>query len=332
MKLGIAGTGIIVQEVLPLLVEWGWNVTAICGTAAGKAEAMARAHGVPSAFGGYAAMLEQADIDTVYVAVPNFLHFDLCRKALNAGKHVIVEKPMTSNDREARELAALAREKNLFLFEAITTVYLPNYALLKTLLPRIGDVKIVTCNCSQYSRRYDAFRAGEILPVFDLKKSGGAMMDLNLYNLHWLIGLFGKPEGADYRANVERGIDTSGVLLLQYPGFLAVSIAAKDCAAPRNFVIQGTGGYIRQDSPANACREIVLHLNDGTEEVFDENPPNRLEPEFRAFREQIESGDHTRCYAALEHSVLVSTVQTQARLGAGIRFPADDVIPPPEAR
>ena len=112
MKLGIAGTGIIVQEVLPLLVEWGWNVTAICGTTVGKAEAMARAHGVPSAFGGYTAMLEQADIDTVYVAVPNFLHFDLCRKALNAGKHVIVEKPMTSNDREARELAALAREKN----------------------------------------------------------------------------------------------------------------------------------------------------------------------------------------------------------------------------
>lgn len=324
MKLGIAGTGIIVQEVLPLLLKWGWNVTAICGTTVGKAEAMARANGVPSAFGDYAAMLERADIDTVYVAVPNFLHFDLCRKALNAGKHVIVEKPMTSNDREARELAALAREKNLFLFEAVTTVYLPNYALLKTLLPRIGDVRIVTCNYSQYSRRYDAFRAGEVLPVFDPKKSGGAMMDLNLYNLHWLIGLFGKPEETDYRANVERGIDTSGVLLLQYPGFLAVSIAAKDCAAPCNFVIQGTGGCIRQDSPANACREIVLHLNDGTEEVFDENPPNRLEPEFRAFREQIESGDRTRCYAALEHSVLVSTVQTQARLGAGVRFPADE--------
>lgn len=326
MKLGIVGTGIIVKEVLPLLVEWGWNVAALCDTPAAResAQALAQANGVAAVYDEYAVMLKQADIDTVYIAVPNFLHYDFCEKALNSGKNVIVEKPMTSNDREAEKLAALAREKKLFLFEAITTVYLPNYALLKKLLPRIGTVKIVTCNCSQYSRRYDAFRAGEILPVFDPKKSGGALMDLNLYNLHWLIGLFGEPESIDYHANLERGIDTSGILMLRYPGFQAVSIAAKDCAAPRSFVIQGTEGYIQQSSPANACREIILHLNDGTEKVFNENPPSRLEPEFRAFWEQIESGDRTRCYTALDHSVLVSKIQTQARRNAGIYFPADE--------
>ena len=191
MKLGIVGTGMIVQEVLPLLVEWGWNVTALCGIPASreKTQTMTRVNGVPMAYDEYTVMLEQADIDTVYVAVPNFLHYDFCQKALHAGKNVIVEKPMTSNDREAKALAALAREKELFLFEAITTVYLPNYALLKKLLPRIGTIKIVTCNYSQYSCRYDTVRAGETLPVFDPKKSGGALMDLNLYNLHWLIGL-----------------------------------------------------------------------------------------------------------------------------------------------
>ena len=135
--------------------------------------------------------------------------------------------------------------------------------------------------------------------------------------------MFGEPEKVDYRANVERGIDTSGMLMLQYPGFLAVSIAAKDCATPRSFVIQGTEGYIQQNSPVNACREIVLHLNDGTEEMFNENPPSRLEPEFRAFLEQIESGDPAQCYKAVDHCVLVSAVQTQARLGTGIYFPAD---------
>lgn len=326
MKLGIVGTGIIVGEVLPLLVKWGWEVSALCGTPRSheKTRSLASAYGVPAAYDDYPAMLEQSGVDTVYIAVPNHLHHAFCKKALNAGKNVIVEKPMTSNNREAGELADLARAKELFLFEAITTMYLPNYRRIRELLPRVGDIKIVTCNCSQYSRRYDAFRAGEVLPVFDPKKAGGALMDLNLYNLHWLIGLFGKPESVDYQANVERGIDTSGMLIIRYPGFLAVSIAAKDCAAPRSFIIQGTEGYIQQSSPANTCREILLHLNDGTEEVFDDNPESRLEPEFRAFAEQIESGDRSRCYEALEHSVLVSTVQTQARLGAGIHFPADE--------
>lgn len=328
MKLGIVGTGIIVKEVLPLLVEWGWHIGAICGTPETHetTQSLAQTYGVPAVYDEYTRMLECPGVDTVYVAVPNHLHYDFCKKALNAGKNVIVEKPMTSNDREAEKLADLARAKELFLFEAISTVYLPNYRRIKELLPRIGTVKIVTCNCSQYSRRYDAFRAGEVLPVFDPMKSGGALMDLNLYNLHWLIGLFGKPEAVDYHANIERGIDTSGMLTIRYPGFWAVSIAAKDCAAPRTFVIQGTEGYIQQNSPANACREILLHLNDGTEEIYNSNPESRLEPEFRAFAEQIESGDRSRCYAALEHSILVSTIQTQARLGAGIRFPADEGI------
>lgn len=326
MKLGIAGAGTIVQEVLPHLAEWGWDTAALCGTPASqeKTQALALANAVPAVYDEYALMLKEADIDTVYVAVPNSLHYDFCKKALEHNKNVIVEKPMTSNDREARALASIARKKRLFLFEAITTVYLPNYQRLKKLLPRIGTVKIVSCNCSQYSRRYDAFQAGEILPAFDPRKSGGALMDLNLYNLHWLMGLFGEPENVVYHANIERGIDTSGILLLQYPGFQAVSIAAKDCAAPRRFLIQGTRGYLQQDSPANACRQIILHCNDGTEEVFDENPPSRLEPEFRAFREMIEAGNFAQCYAALDRSVQVSTVQTQVRLGADIRFTADE--------
>ena len=115
-------------------------------------------------------MLTDADIEAVYIAVPNFLHNNFAMAALEAGKNVIVEKPMASNAREAVELETPAKKKNLYLFEAISTLYLPNFLKTKEWLSMVGDIKIVSCNFSQYSRRYDAFRSGETLSAFDPRK------------------------------------------------------------------------------------------------------------------------------------------------------------------
>lgn len=325
MKLSIVGTGQIVQTLLPHLNEWGWETAAICATerSAGKARELADRHGCPAVYTNYRAMLEETEADAVYLGVPNHLHAELAKQALAAGRNLIVEKPLASNLREAAALADAAKKNRLFLFEAITTVYQPDFAALKAQLPRVGTVKLVSCNFSQYSSRYDAFRRGEVLPVFDPEKSGGALMDLNLYNLHWLIGLFGAPERVNYYANVERGIDTSGFLYLQYPGFQAVSAAAKDCSAPSRYIIQGTEGYLEQSTPANQCGAVTLHLNDGREETFHTPTRHRMEMEFRTFARQISAGDLDACCAMLAHSLEVSRVQTEARLSANIRFPAD---------
>lgn len=325
MKVAIAGTGQIVQTVLPYLKEWGWELAALCATVRSREKGyeLAEQCGCPLVFTDYSAMLTEVKADAVYLGVPNFLHAEMGKQALLAGWNVIIEKPMASNLREAEELAGLARRKKLFLYEAITTIYQPDYTALKKQLGRIGDVRLVSCNYSQYSSRYDAFCRGEILPAFDPEKSGGALMDLNLYNIHWLLGLFGSPRQVEYHANTERGIDTSGVLLLQYPGFQAVSIAAKDCAAPSRYIIQGTKGYLMQTTPANQCGAVTLHLNDGTEETFHTPTRHRMETEFRAFARQMQAGDLRACDLMLAHSLEVSRIQTQARLSAGIRFPAD---------
>ena len=327
MKLAITGGGLIVKTVAAFLPGWGWEVEAICVTPQGADAAweLARQCGCPAVYTDYERMLEEVEAKVVYVAVPNHLHFAMARKALERGLHVILEKPITSNDTEARILAELARGRGLFLWEAITTLYQPNYATLKANLGRIGQVKLVSCNFSQYSSRYDAFCAGQTPPVFDREKSGGTLMDLNLYNLHWLMGLFGEPEAVEYHPNLHRGIDTSGVLTLHYPGFQAVSIAAKDCGAPCRYVIQGTRGYILQTAPANVCGEVVVHLNDGAEERFDTPTGHRLEAEFAVFARQLAEHDLDGCYRMLEHSLAVCRVQTRARLGAGIVFPADKI-------
>ena len=325
MKIAIAGTGMIVREVLPYLAEWGWEPAAICSTPASeeKARALADQCGCTAVYTDYAAMLAETEAGTVYLGVPNVLHAQMAEQAMGAGKHVIVEKPLASNSREAEKLAALARELGLFLYEAVTTLYQPDYAALRALLPRIGEVRLVSCNFSQYSSRYDAFRRGERPPVFDPAKSGGALMDLNLYNLHWMTGLFGAPDRISYHANMERGIDVSGILLLEYPAFQAVSIAAKDCSAPARYLIQGTEGSLIQNTTANVCGEVVLRGHGGGEERFHTPAGHRMEAEFRAFAKQMRDGDLDACHAALAHSMTVSRLLTGARQYAGIRFPAD---------
>lgn len=326
MKLGIIGSGIIVQEFLPKLVKLdGIEVVGIqdIPNAKEKVEKLCADNGVKHAVTSFEE-LSALDIDTVYVAVPNFLHYMYCKQALEAGLNVIVEKPITSNITEAQELKELAGQKNSFLFEAVTTVYFDSYKKIKEWLGRIGDIKLVQCNYSQYSRRYDAFRAGKVLPAFDPAKSGGALMDLNLYNLHFVMGLFGRPENETYYANVDRNIDTSGTLILRYPGFLAICTAAKDCAAPFYFVIEGTDGYISTQYAPNLIGRVELHLNNQTVETFDDGMAmNRLIPEFKYFIDCINRGDRKACMKHLDESLAVSEVQTNARLASGIIFAAD---------
>ena len=326
MKIGVIGTGIIVEEFLPKLMKLdGIEVVAVQGIPQAKeqVEKLCAENGIQNIAYSYEELMEY-DVDTVYIAVPNFLHYSYCKEALESGKNVIVEKPITSNVDEAKELKQIAEEKGLFLFEAVTTVYFKGYEKIREWLKEIGTVKLVQCNYSQYSRRYDAFRSGQILPAFDPQKSGGALMDLNLYNLHFVMGLFGMPEQYKYYANMERDIDTSGTIVMQYPGFLAMCTAAKDCSAPYNFVIEGTDGYITMQYPPNLVGEVTLHRNDGSEEKYDDGMAmQRLIPEFEYFADCINRNDLKSCMAHLEESILVSEVQTNARLDAGIVFPAD---------
>ena len=325
VRLGIVGTGFIAQEVIPQLRKWGIEPEAVCGTphSADVLENLCSINQISEHYFDYENMLSEANIDTVYIAIPNNLHFEFSQRALQHQKHVIIEKPMTSNLKEAEELFQTAERQKVFLFEAISTIYLENYRKIQEWLPRIGEVRIVMLNFSQYSRRYDAFRNGDILPAFDPGKSGGALMDLNSYNLHYMTGLFGSPQSVSYYANIERGIDTSGIVMLDYGAFKGTAIAAKDCHAPSCSVIQGTNGYISQDTPANICGKVTLHMNDGTEEYFDAKPESRLTDEFRAFISAIDNNDSDFFRKMMKHSIEVSKIITQARYYAGISFPAD---------
>jgi predicted dehydrogenase len=328
MKLGIIGAGMIVRDFLTITSNLkNFELTAILGRKNNETaiNELKNEYGIKKIFYDYDELLN-SEVDTIYVALPNNLHFEFAKRALEVNKNVIIEKPMTSTYKQAVVLSELAKKRNLFIFEAITNQYFPNYKKIKELLPTLGNIKIVQMNYSQYSSRYDKFVNGEILPAFNPEFSGGALMDLNIYNIHYVVGLFGKPENIEYYPNIEKGIDTSGILILDYMKFKCVCIGAKDCKAPIANNIQGDKGCIYQDTPANVCKKFELLMNDGSiSEINENNYEHRMVNEFIEFINIINNNDLESCYRMLEHSLIVSEVQTIARNKSGIIFPEDNL-------
>lgn len=324
LRIGIAGAGTIVPAFLRALVQVeGAHAAAICATPdmEGRLCDLAGKHGIERVYLDYDEMVVDEELDVIYVAVPNFLHFSFSRAALEHGKSVICEKPFCSCAEEAEKLAAIARDRGLFLFEAISNQYTPAYQKARELLPHLGDVKVVALNYSQYSRRYDAFKRGEVLPVFDPKKSGGALMDINVYNVHFVTGLFGSPSSVRYVANVERGIDTSGVLVLRYPTFVCSLVGAKDCKAPASICVEGDAGCIHSSATANSfdCLEWEFYAGEsGHFEPWEER--ERLFYELRHFVSAMGSGDLATRDIALEHSLTVQRILDEARAQASIEI------------
>ena len=184
MNIGILGTGSIARTMAAEFAKVpAFRCEAVCSRQQTTGEALAQQFGIPKVYTDYDAMLADPDIELVYIATPNSLHYAQTKAALLAGKNVLCEKPFVPTVAEADELIALAKEKHLFLFEAITTAHHPNYALAKQYLDDIGSLRIVSCTFCQYSSRYDALLSGQVPPVFDPACCGGALMDLNLYNV-----------------------------------------------------------------------------------------------------------------------------------------------------
>lgn len=329
MKLGIVGTGMIscelIEQVLPHIPSI--QIAALCSTPRSleKAQTLGKQHAIPLVTADYQALLS-ADIDAVYLGIPNQLHARYAKQALLAGKHVICEKPLASNIEEVEMLVNLAQERRLHILEAISNQYMQVYQEIRKQLPRLGQIKHIFCNFSQYSSRYDRFLRGDIAPAFNPTCSGGALMDLNVYNIYFIVGLFGEPKAVQYAPIIEHAIDTSGVLFMCYHDFSAVCLGAKSCSGPSTCLIEGTKGYLQMDAPANSCGSFSLHLRGSSVECIDvPTPPHRMIEEFLAFERIIRENDWHACEAALKNSLIVSRILTQARRDAGILFPADQL-------
>ena len=326
MKIGTIGTGFIVDTFLSALAKIeGAECTAMYTRKRENALDLAEKHQIATIYTDLDQLFSDPNIDVIYIASPNSLHYEHAYRALENGKHVICEKPFTSTVQELESLMEISRKNKRLLFEAITNIHLPNYQLIKRHVGDLGDIKFIQCNYSQYSSRYDALLRGEIPNVFNPKFSGGALADINIYNLHFVVNLFGKPQTVNYTANKHpNGIDTSGVVVMQYPDFIAECVGAKDTDSMNFALIQGEKGYIHVENGANGCRQVVLHTGDEEIRLNSQATDNFLYYELLVFKEIFENKDFDRCEALLEHSYAVMEVFEEARKSGGVVFGVDE--------
>ena len=315
MKVGIVGNGMIVPVAIEAMQRGEIAVTALWCRNELKGKPIVEKYQILHQHTDYQAFLMDQSFDTVYIGLTNVLHYQYAKDAILVGKHVIVEKPFTVTVAEAKELQVLAVKHECMLFEAILSRYSKNYEHLKDELPKIGNIKLIQANFSKYSSRYDEFRKGIVTPTFDKAHAGGALMDLNVYNIHFVVGLFGMPKNVQYYPNLaENGVDTSGILMMEYPTFQAVCSAAKDSTSDPFVIIQGEEGTIMYPERPGYVRYGKRHnrLANLTEEIDIVVEEDSMKNEFLYMQEIITTKNREQMNAWLDKSIMTVAVLEQA--------------------
>ena len=314
MKLGIIGSGMIVKDFLSFAYELPEiKLEAIMARNIENLKELQSKYNINNIYTDIDLCLENKEVDTIYVAVPNNLHYSVAKKALEAGKNVICEKPFTLKYEEAVELFEITEARGLILIEAITNQYQKNYLDIKANIDNIGEIRLVECNFSQLSSRYEAFKNGILAPVFDKSKGGGVLGDLNIYNIHFVVGLFGKPNKVHYSPNIVNDVDTSGILLLEYDNFKVVCIAAKDTFNNSYVNIQGDQGIIKVIGPTNEVPNYSIQTKDNFIEENNNIHSHRMFAEFKKFVEVINNKDFKFMNNQKEHTLNVMYIYEKAK-------------------
>ncbi len=323
IRFGTIGSGWIVTQFLGQFSRVdGVRLEAVYSRTREKGEALAGRYGAEKVYTDLDTFLSDPQIDAVYIATPNLLHYGQVRLALLHGKHVVCEKPFCLTREHARELFDIAGQRGLMLLEAIPTPYLPNFGVLRDAVARIGRIRLVMSNYSQYSSRYDLLKAGTLTNIFDPAFAGGCLMDINYYNLHLTAALFGDPNDISCDFNIWPGAaDTSCTAILRYSDFHAVCIGAKDAAGVNFYQVEGDGGYVYVAGGSNGLRSVAITCGGQTETVNLQDDPDRyyyfVEHLSRILRERPEST--LRAFGT--YTVRAVGAAEQARRSGGLLFP-----------
>ena len=270
LRWGLLATGVIARKfadtVNAMSAQEQTVLVACAARDADRAAAFAAEFGIPKSYGSYEQLVNDPEVDIVYISSPNHLHADHTRLCLQHGKHVLCEKPFVFSAAEAAELYALAAEKGLFLMEALWTYHLP---LIKTAQQLVADGALGTV---QYLRADYGFVAtgARRTRKFESGLGGGALLDIGIYNLafaHQMLGGYLGEFTGQPRLN-EFGTDWFSQITGQYPGGVPASLTACiGLVMPTEGVVYGTEGRLVLHNYQQA-QQMTLYKNDGTVQEF----------------------------------------------------------------
>ncbi|MFC5650011.1 Gfo/Idh/MocA family protein [Paenibacillus solisilvae] len=325
IRFGIIGTNWITERFIQAAREAeGFELTAVYSRTQEKADDFAAKHGIAHTFIDLEEMARSGELDAVYIASPNSYHAKHAVLCMSHGKHVLCEKPAASNTAELKQMIEAASQHNVVFMEALKSTLLPSFQSITEHLPEIGKVRRYFANYCQYSSRYDAYKAGQVLNAFNPIYSNGALMDLGVYCIYPLIVLFGEPK--EIRATgmlLESGVDGQGSLVARYEEMEAVVMYSKISQSSIPSEIQGEAGSIVIDSISDP-QKIEIQYRDGRIQDIS-RPADRptMYYETQVFMDLIRSKQTESTVNSHANSLAVMAVLDEARKQQGLVYPAD---------
>lgn len=293
IRLATVGTGAITEKFLAacrLTGRYSFHTAYSRGRESG--EAFARSQGFLKSSHDLRAVAADPEIDAVYIATPNAFHYPQSKLFLENNKHVICEKPMVTACREYDELLSLAEERGLVYAEAIMSRHSEGRQVLHRALGQIGRISQVRLDYCQLSGRYNAFKSGERVNIFDMSLAAGTLMDLGVYTVYAAVDLFGKPKTVSASAAFsDSGADLAGAAIFGYGDFTAALTYSKIGQGALGSEIIGDNGVVKIGSVSQYA-DISLVQNGRETLLF--GTPSRAEVmrgEAEKFADYIENAD-----------------------------------------
>ncbi|SMB48706.1 putative NAD(P)-binding dehydrogenase [Serratia proteamaculans] len=323
IRFAVVGTNWITERFIDAAHESGkLKLTAVYSRKLEQAQAFGANYPVSLFFDSLEALAQSDAIDAVYIASPNSLHCQQSLLFLSHKKHVICEKPLVSNLREAEKLVACARENQVVLFEAFKSAHLPNFLTLQQTLPKIGRLRKAFINYCQYSSRYPRYLAGENPNTFNPQFSNGSIMDIGYYCLASAVALFGEPKSVIASASLlDTGVDAHGTACLNYGDFDVTLSHSKVSNSDIPSEIQGEEGTLMIEK-ISECQGVALTPRGGQrQDLTQPQHINTMLYEAQVFAELVEKRQVE--HPGLENSLIIARLLTEIRRQTGVVFPAD---------
>lgn len=323
LRWGILATGGIAHAFTNDLKLNGFTVQAVGSRSQGSADAFAAEFGIPNAHGSYEALVADPEVDVIYVSTPHPMHAAGARLALEAGKHVLVEKAFTVNAAEARAIADLAAAKGLLVLEAMWTRYLPHMARIREIIAEgtLGDLRTLIADHTQLLSDDPAHR------INALELGGGALLDLGIYPVSFAWDLFGAPQSTHASATFRpTGADAQIAVVYGYEGGrMAVTHSASDAKGANTAVILGTAARIEIDHVWYTPTTFRVIAADGTvlEEYRSEVTGRGMHFQADAVERLVAAGALTGDLLPIDETVAIMASLDEIRRQIGLAYPSE---------
>jgi predicted dehydrogenase len=322
IRWGILGAGGIAAVVGPeIAAEPGNEVVAVAARDLRRATTLANTLGAPQAYGSYGELVADPDLDVVYIATTQAQHHDQALLALRAGKPVLVEKPFALDARQAREVVAEARRRQLFCMEGMWMRLNPLIIRAQETAAsgRIGDLISVHADLSRLFE-YDPKHR-----VYDLSAGGGALLELGVYPATFAWLFFGRPDTVQtIGALSPTGSDASAAMQWGYPDgrFAQISCSAQG-TNPLTGLVAGTKGWISIGGRVHRAPYIIVHDESGDEELRQTIKGGGFDHEIAEVARCLRAGELESPLVPLDETIAILEVLDEARAQLGVRYPAD---------